>query len=284
MQLGGVGFVVATVLTLRVLGRRISLLDRLAVSSSLGLASPKAILQVLGRTVTLMLAVEGVGTLILWVHWRASGIVPAGDAAFYALFHSVAAFCNAGFDLFGGLPQYPAGLRADPISLLTLGWLVILGGLGIQVYMELLHRWEVRNSGGRRRRLSLQTRLALWSALILILIGWAGLLIAEYRYAGVLSGLSFGERLLRTWFQSVAARTAGFASLSDFANLHEASRLLLICLMFIGSRSLSGGDRAARRPWPAVDHRYHVLGAAGCDHDPACAVEGGHAGEPGQIP
>ena len=93
----------------------------------------------------------------------------------------------------------------------------------------------------RRRRLSLQTRLALWSALILIVIGWAGLLISEYRYEGVLSGVPFGERVLRAWFQSVAARTAGFASLSDFANLHEASRLLLICLMFIGSAPASMG-------------------------------------------
>jgi trk system potassium uptake protein len=107
MQFGGLGFLVTVVLTLRLLGRRISLVDRLAVSSSLGLASPKGILQVLGRTVAFMLAVEGVGALILWVHWRLSGIVPAGDAAFYALFHSVAAFCNAGFDLFAGLPQYP---------------------------------------------------------------------------------------------------------------------------------------------------------------------------------
>ena len=241
MQFGGLGFLVTTVLTLRLLGRQISLVDRLAVSSSLGLASPRAILQVLGRTVTLMLAVEGIGALILWVHWRRSGIVPAGDAAFYALFHAVAAFCNAGFDLFGGLPQYPDGLPADPITLLTLGWLVILGGVGIPVYMEMLHRWEARRTGGRRRRLSLQTRLALWSALILILIGWAGLLISEYRYEGVLSGVPFGERVLRAWFQSVAARTAGFASLSDFANLHEASRLLLICLMFIGSAPASMG-------------------------------------------
>ena len=241
MQFGGLGFLVTTVLTLRLLGRQISLVDRLAVSSSLGLASPRAILQVLGRTVTLMLAVEGIGALILGVHWRVSGIVPAGDAAFYALFHAVAAFCNAGFDLFGGLPQYPTGLPADPITLLTLGWLVILGGVGIPVYMELLHRWGARRTGERRRRLSLQTRLALWSALILILIGWAGLLISEYRYEGVLSGLPFGERLLRAWFQSVAARTAGFASLSGFANLHEASRLLLICLMFIGSAPASMG-------------------------------------------
>ena len=241
MQFGGLGFLVTIVLTLRLLGRRISLVDRLAVSSSLGLASPKDILQILGRTVVFMLAVEGLGTLILWAHWRLSGIVPAGDAAFYAIFHAVAAFCNAGFDLFAGLPRYPAGLPADPISLLTLGFLVIIGGLGIPVYMEMLHRRSARKQIGRPLRLSLHTRLALWSALILILLGWLGLLISEYRHSGVLSELPFIERVLHAWFQSVATRTAGFTSLSDFANLHEASRLLIICLMFIGSAPASMG-------------------------------------------
>jgi len=241
IQLGGLGFLVVTVLTLRLLGRRISLMDRLAVSRSLGLASPRAILQVLGRTVAFMLAVEGIGALILWIHWRLSGIVPDGDAAFYALFHAVSAFCNAGFDLFSGLPQYPAGLPADPISLLTLGGLVIVGGLGIPVYMELLHRRTLKKQGRPWRRLSLQTRLALWSALILILAGWAGLLASEYRHAGVLSDLPFGERVLRAWFQSVAARTAGMPGFSDFADIGEASRLMLMVLMFIGSAPASMG-------------------------------------------
>jgi trk system potassium uptake protein len=241
MQIGGLGFLVAVVLTVRLLGGRISLLDRLAVSTSLGLANTRAILQILGRTVAFMLAVEGLGALILWWHWRLSGIVPAGDAAFYGLFHAVAAFCNAGFDLFGGLPQYPEGLPADPITLLTLGWLVIIGGLGIPVYMELLHRWTMRKRGSRRHRLSLQTRLALWSALILVLVGWAALLIDEYRNPGLLAGLPFGERMLRAWFQSAAARTAGFAAFSDFANIRSASRLVLICLMFIGSAPASMG-------------------------------------------
>ncbi len=241
MQFGGLGFLVTLVLTLRLLGRRISLVDRLAVSSSLGLASPRAILQVLGRTVAFMLAVEGVGALILWAHWLWSGIVPAGDAAFYALFHAVAAFCNAGFDLFSGLPQYPDGIPTDPLTLLTLGWLVIIGGLGIPVYMELLHRRTDRREGKRLRRLSLQTRLALWSALVLVLIGWLGLLLGEFRHGGVLADLSLGERVLRAWFQSAAARTAGFAGLSDFASLHESSRLLMIGLMFIGSAPASMG-------------------------------------------
>jgi trk system potassium uptake protein len=241
MQFGGLGFVVITVLTLRLLGRRISLVDRLAVSSSLGLASPRAVLQVLGRTLALMLLVEGVGALILAAYWAARDIVPARDALFYGLFHAVAAFCNAGFDLFNGLPQYPTGIPTDAVTLLTLGWLVILGGLGIPVYMELLHHRRIRTAGQRVRRLSLQTRMALWSALILVAAGWIGLLFSEYREAGVLAGVPFGERVLQAWFQSVAARTAGFAGLSDFAALHEASRLLLVCLMFIGSAPASMG-------------------------------------------
>jgi trk system potassium uptake protein len=241
MELGGLGFLVVTVLTLRLLGRRISLIDRLAISSSLGLASPRAILKVLGRTVAFMLAVEGIGMAILWTHWSLSGMVPAQDAAFYALFHAVAAFCNAGFDLFSGTSRAPSGVLSDPISLLTLGGLVIVGGLGIPVYMELLH-WRVgRSEGLKRRRLSLQTRLALWSALTLILAGWAGLLISEFRHPGVLADLGPGERVLQTWFQSVAARTAGFPGFANFADINNASRLLLMGLMFIGSAPASMG-------------------------------------------
>jgi trk system potassium uptake protein len=241
MQVGGLGFLVVTVLTVRLLGRRISLVDRQAVSSSLGLASTQDILLILSRTVTFMLAVEGVGAFILWIDWRARGIVPAGSAAFYALFHAVAAFCNAGFDLFYGLPQYPEGLPADAISLLTLGALVIVGGLGIPVYMELLNRRGARRDRRRTGRWSLQTRLAVWSAVTLIAVGWLGLLLGEFRHPGVLTELPLGERMLRAWFQSVAARTAGFPGFSDFGQIGEASRLLLICLMFIGSAPASMG-------------------------------------------
>ncbi|MCU0501496.1 MAG: potassium transporter [Anaerolineae bacterium] len=241
MQVGGLGFLVVLVLTVRLMGRRVSLMDRLAVSSSLGLANPQAILQILSRTVIFMLAVEGAGALILGVHWRLSGIVPAGSAAFYALFHAVAAFCNAGFDLFYGLPLYPEGLPSDPISLLTLGTLVIIGGLGIPVYIELLNRRGARKDRQRPAHWSLQTRLAVWSAVILIAVGWAGLLFAEFQHPGVLAELPLGERLLRTWFQSVATRTAGFPGFIDFGQIGEASRLLLICLMFIGSAPASMG-------------------------------------------
>ena len=369
MQVGGLGFLVTLVLTVRLLGRRVSLMDRLAVSSSLGLASTQAILQILSRTVVFMLAVEGAGALILWVHWRLSGIVPAGSAGFYALFHAVAAFCNAGFDLFAGLPLYPEGLPADPISLLTLGVLVIIGGLGIPVYIELLNRRSARQDRRRPARWSLQTRLAVWSAVLLIAVGWAGLLIGEARHPGVLAELPLGERLLRAWFQSVAARTAGFPGFADFGQIGEASRLLLLVLMFIGSapasmgggittgsfsvltlamwsfarnygtvrvgqrdfaghrvararraghqprrrgggllgaaahpggvlqcgdlrgrlgvlhhRSVVGDHGAARYFRAAADHRRHVLGAAGRDHDHAGPAEARHVAAVGALP
>lgn len=241
MQVGGLGFLVIVVLTLRLLGRRVSLLDRLAVSSSLGLTGPGAIMRILIRTVAIMLALEAIGALVLWLHWSTAGIVPPGEAGFYALFHAVAAFCNAGFDLFSGQPQYPGGLPADATTLITLGLLVVCGGLGIPVYMELLQRWPVKRSGQRLYRFSLHTRLALWSALILIIVGWAGLLIHEYRVGGVLSGLPFQDRVLRAWFQSVSARTAGFSGFTDFTNVDDGSQLLLMCLIFIGSAPASMG-------------------------------------------
>lgn len=241
MQLGGLGLLVVVVLTLRLLGRRISLLDRLAVSSSLGLASNRAIVQVLIRTVTLMLVVEGVGALVLAANWVRLGMLAPGEAAFYGLFHAVAAFCNAGFDLFNGQPQHPTGLPADGVTMLTLGALVIVGGLGIPVYMELLHRLRAWRRGERRGRWSLHARMVLWSALVLLVVGWVGLLVSEYRHGGLLTGLPFGERVLRAWFQSAAARTAGFAGFGDFGNMDEAGRLLLICLMFIGSAPASMG-------------------------------------------
>jgi trk system potassium uptake protein TrkH len=249
MQFGGLGFVVIVVLTLRLLGRRISLVDRLAVSSSLGLASSGAVIRILLRTVALMLVIEGTGALVLWLHWSRSGLVSAADAPFYALFHAVAAFCNAGFDLFSGQPQFAGGIPADAVTLVTLGLLVLSGGLGIPVYMDLLHRGLGRRLGRRNghvagrpvHRLTLHTRLALWSALALVLLGWIGLLISEYRLGGVLSELPLGDRVLRAWFQSVSARTAGFAGFADFGGIDEASQLLLMCLMFIGSAPASMG-------------------------------------------
>jgi trk system potassium uptake protein TrkH len=233
VQIGGVGFIVAVVMLFRLIGRQLTLGERLAVTSSLGLDRPEDIAIIMARAIGLMLVIEGVGAVLLFIHWRISGIVPAGQAAFYAIFHAVTAYCNAGFDLFSGLPQYPNGLPTDTISLLILGVLIILGGLGIPVYMDLIYR--------RSRPFSLHTRLTVGISIALIILGWVGLLISEYRQTGVLSTMPLGQRTVLAWFQSVSARTAGFPGLPGFSTLNFPSIFMLITLMFIGTAPASTG-------------------------------------------
>jgi trk system potassium uptake protein TrkH len=184
-----------------------------------------------------MLLVEVLGAAALFLVWSLRGLQIDARLAFYAIFHSVTAFCNAGFDLFNGLPQFPNGIPGDPATLLVLGFLIIVGGLGVPVYLDLLN---ARRTG---RRLRLHTRLTIRTALILIIIGWVALLLTEFWKGGLLSESAWLDRTVRAWFQSVSARTAGFSSLVGFASMLPESRLVLIALMFIGSgpASMGGG-------------------------------------------
>jgi trk system potassium uptake protein len=233
VQIGGVGLIVVVVLVFRLIGRQVTLGERLAVTSSLGLDRPEEIALTMVRAIALMLIIEGIGAVLLFLHWSISGIAPPGKAAYYAIFHAVTAYCNAGFDLFYGLPEYPNGIPTDPLSLIIMGVLIILGGLGIPVYMDLIYR--------RRRPFSLHTRLTVIISIALVLLGWIGLLISEYRQVGVLSSMPLGQRSILAWFQSVSARTAGFPGLPGFSELNFPSILMLIALMFIGTAPASTG-------------------------------------------
>src|SRR5512136_562058 len=169
IQIGGIGFMVLAVGVLRALRRQVSLFDRQAMRDSLGLSETMEFRTVLRRVLISMLAVESIGALLLWLHWRST----LGDetAAFYGLFHAVSAFCNAGFSLFNPA-QYPAGIPRDTVSLAILGGLIVCGGLGFPVLADLVE-WP------RRRRLSLHARLTIYTSLILIAVGTIGLLLAE---------------------------------------------------------------------------------------------------------
>lgn len=235
IQIGGLGFIVLFALTLRLLGRNMSLLDRLALTTELGVDKTGSVWVLLRRTILIMLVIETIGALLLYTHWRLNGIVPADRAIFYAIFHAITAFCNAGFDLFAGHPLFPGGLPNDPLSLVILGVLVIAGGLGIPVYLDLLFR--------RGLRLTLHTRVTLVTSTFLVLLGMFGLILGEFFSGELLRTGTPLEIMVTAWFQSVSARTAGFPGLESFELLHQSSRLLLIGLMFVGSgpASMGGG-------------------------------------------
>lgn len=232
IQMGGVGYMFVAALAMRLIGRRLYILDRLALSSSLGLDTPEAILKILKHSFVGILVIEFLGMLLLYIHWRLNGIVDAPYALFYALFHAISAFCNAGFDLFTGLPQY-AGIPRDNISLLILGTLIFMGGLGIPVLSELIN-WVPR------KRLSLNTSITLIVLGILVLVGWVGTFAAETN-RGVFTTEPFLTRLVESWFHSVSSRTAGFAGLPNFSQISPATQLLTMVLMFIGCAPASMG-------------------------------------------
>lgn len=234
IQIGGVGLIVTVMFFFRILGRQIGLMDRLAVTSALRLDSPAKIMSIVVRTVVGMLILEIIGAFALGFHWLRLGIVPADQIVLYSIFQSIAAFCNAGFDLFTGLPQYPNGIPIDPVTLIIMGILIIAGGLGIPVYFDLLHQFG-------RKGLSLHSRITLASSLVLVLLGMVGFLIAEYRLGGVLTGENIIPRVVQAWFQSVSARTAGFQGFTFFSEISQASILILIFLMFIGTAPASAG-------------------------------------------
>lgn len=232
IQMGGVGYMVLAVLVFRLLGRRIGLTERLALQDSLGLLNPKGVVDLARGVFLTVLALEGLGALALWLHWR--DMVQPQDAVFFSIFHAVSAFCNAGFDLFGGNPSYPKGMPTDGVTLGILGCLIFIGGLGIPVLYDLITYWW-------NRRVSLHTRLTLAVSGFLMIFGAIMLFLSESGEGGVLHGLPFLNQAGFALFQSISCRTAGFVGMPSFETLNGAAQLTIVTLMFVGCAPASMG-------------------------------------------
>ena len=191
----------------------------------------------LGRIGSLLLSIliitfiiEAAGALLLY-----SQFLPrygaSASSAYFALFHSVSAFCNAGFTLF---PDSFMSYRANLGINLIMSSLIILGGLGFMVITN-LSRWAYSSLKEKRESLSLQSKLVLLVSGLLIVTGMSLILLGE-----TTENLSFKEKLLGAYFQSVTARTAGFNTL-NISGLSISSAFLLIILMFIGASPGSTG-------------------------------------------
>ncbi|MFN3704555.1 MAG: TrkH family potassium uptake protein [Thermoflexales bacterium] len=236
IQIGGVGFMVVAVVVLRVLGRAVALEDRLALRDSLGLINLAEIVQLTGRSLVVIALVELAGAVLLWLHWRTFLPLSEFRVMLYALFHAVSAFCNAGFDLFGGSPQFPGGLPKDSLTLTLLALLILIGGLGIPVIADLIN-WP------RYRTLSLHTRLTLVTTATLSLVGTALMFISETLSSSpvTMEQLTPLERLGIALFQAISARTAGYASFEHLEQISAGSRVTLMVLMFVGAAPASMG-------------------------------------------
>ena len=233
IQTGGLGLMTFAVFMGVVLGRKVAFTDRMLIQESMQ-HSPKAGVRRLVRYVlTFTLAVEAAGAALLWLRFR--GQFPAGQAIWQSVFHSVSAFCNAGFGL---LPDNLVHYRADLLVNLAITGLIVVGGLGFLVNMELWDGARARLRGGRAPRLTLHARLALVVTAALLAVGTVAFLLLEW--GNVLRGLPLGERLLAAWFQSVTPRTAGFNTI-DYGQVGSDTLFVTIFLMFVGASPGSTG-------------------------------------------
>ena len=235
IQIGGLGFMTFVTLFSFALGRRIGLFERTLLAQSAGAFTKGGILRLVKRILIFTFSVEVVGACVLMTRF-----VPdyGGQGVWFAFFHSISAFCNAGFDLMGvnGTPFASlTSYSGDWVVNLTICALILVGGMGYVVWSDI---WDKRF---RYRQYRLHTRIVLWATLILVFL--PALLIFAFEQGGtVLEGKSAGESFLICLFQAVTPRTAGFNTV-NIAEMSDSSVLLIQILMFIGgnSGSTAGG-------------------------------------------
>ena len=233
IQVGGLGLMTFAVFVGVVLGRKVAFTDRMVIQDSMH-HTPKAGVRRLVRYVLgFTLASEAAGALLLWLRFR--GQFPSGEAAWQSVFHAVSAFCNAGFGL---LPDNLVRYRGDLLVNLAITALIVVGGLGFLVNMEVRDQAVLRLRGRRAPMLTLHARLALTVTAALLVAGTLAFLALEWDNA--LRGLPPGERLLASWFQSVTPRTAGFNTV-DYGRVSSDTLFFTILLMFVGASPGSTG-------------------------------------------
>lgn len=232
IQVGGLGYMTMMLQASLLLGKKVGLRQRSMMMESVSAERLSDVLTLLRYILRGTAAIEGAGALLFAIRF-----VPELGAArglWYAVFHSVSAFCNAGFDLMGFREPYSSLTHYvfDPLVNLTAVALILLGGLGFLVWRDVMEK------GLRFRLYSLHAKLILTATLILTLGGTVLFWWAEN--GNLLAGMDGGQKLLVSLFQAVSPRTAGFNTV-DLAQLTSGGGLLTIVLMFIGAGPGSTG-------------------------------------------
>ncbi|MBP3684197.1 MAG: potassium uptake protein, TrkH family [Oscillospiraceae bacterium] len=235
IQIGGLGFMSAATLFVFALRKRIGLKQRLVMAQALSVGDMDGIVRLQKTVLMGSFAIEGIGAAVLFVRFLPEfGWITALK---WGIFHSISAFCNAGFDIFGCITPGASLMefQSDPVVLLTLGALVVLGGLGFLVWQDIAEHRRFRN-------FSVYTRLVLLATLGLLLAGWVLTCLLEWNNPGTLGSMPVGDKILNGLFQSITLRTAGFAAI-DQALLTEGGKAVSMAIMLVGgsSGSTAGG-------------------------------------------
>ena len=235
IEIGGLGFMSAASIFVFLLRRRVGMKQRLVMAQSLSVNDMTGVVRLQKLVLRGSLTIQGIGALILALRFLPE--VGLKRALRWGVFHSVSAFCNAGFDIMGVFDPGTSVMRyqTDYVVMLTLMALVVLGGLGFFVWEELA---RVRSF----KKFSVYTKLVLIITFSLLLFGTVVFALLEWDNPGTIGQLPWHQKLLNAAFQSVTVRTAGFISFDQGA-MTDAGKAVSVMLMLIGgsSGSTAGG-------------------------------------------
>lgn len=228
IQIGGLGIMSLAVLIFIMLGKKVSLKNRLLLQSSLNQNYVGGIILLWRRLFIFAIGIEIIAALLLAIKWVPEFGIEKG--LYYSLFHSISAFNNAGFTLF---PDNLEGYVSSPLINIVITSLFILGGLGFTVLIDI---WKKKSF----KKLSLHSKLMIWGTVIINSIGTITIFLLEYSNPNTIGNLSSGTKVMASYFQSVTLRTAGFNTI-DISSLSNSTLLLMLVFMFIGAGSASTG-------------------------------------------
>ena len=229
IQVGGLGIMTLATMVVHTLGYRFRLQESLVLQESLNQGGQAGLVDLIRRMIKYTFVIEGFFAVVLTIHFIPEFGV---NAIGYGIFHSISAFCNAGFDLFGNFDSLCK--RNDDYFLMTcIGVLIILGGIGFTVINDVINKrsW---------RKFSLHTKIVIVMNVALILIGTLLIFAVEYYNPKTVGNLSVPAQIANACFTSVSCRTAGFNSF-DLMQAEQITQLVMIILMFIGASPLSTG-------------------------------------------
>lgn len=233
LQIGGLGIMTISTVMLLATGKRPGMGARMVIEDAFTHRGASDLGTLVIDVLKFTLLFEAFGAAILFVKFRE--ILPPETALYSGIFHSVSAFCNAGFSLF---PNNLEGFAKDPLVNTTVAFLIVSGGIGFVVLREIRDLIMKRNL--RLRRLSLHSKVVLTTSGLLITVGAMLILLLEWDHT--LRDMALGSKVMASVFQSVTARTAGFNTI-PIGEMTSASLVILILLMFVGgsSGSTAGG-------------------------------------------
>ncbi len=228
IQIGGLGIMTMSTLIALILGKKISLKERILIQEDLNQFKISGLLRLIQYVIALTLTIQGIGAIFLFIRLRYDYSI--FRSIYFSIFHAVSAFNNAGFDLFGNSLE---GYFGDPIINLTIIALIVLGGIGFAVIVELLG-WE------GKKKISLQTKLVLTVTGILTVLSFVIIFVLETGNINTIADANIGEKILSSFFLSITPRTAGFNTIPT-SSLRSTTLFFIVIAMFIGASPGSTG-------------------------------------------